>query len=98
MLQAVPLRAALGIHVDLIVESVDAHGLGAIHHLVLKRFAAEAGEFQVIQRPVQLHVAARLDLQACRANHRWSQQIDCCGFLVSTRKTLFPLFLVEQSE
>lgn len=63
MLQAVPLRAALRVDIDLIIQRTEPQGR-QIHHLLLKWLATEARKLHVLETPVQLYVLACGDLAA----------------------------------
>jgi len=75
MLQAVPLRAALRIDIDLIIQRTETQGC-QIHDLLLERLTAETRELDVLKTPVQLDVLARGDLTAGFSDDVFSQEVE----------------------
>lgn len=53
--QTIPLRAGLGVDVDLVVEGGEAEGC-EIDDFLVEFFASEAGELHVVEGPVELQV------------------------------------------
>lgn len=79
MLQTIPLAPALGIHVDFVIKSIDSIHLKAIQDFVPKGFSTKPRELQIVQRPVELDMAAGFDFGAGGTDNGWGQQVDCCS-------------------
>ncbi len=77
MLQPVPLRARLRVQVHRVVVP-DKALLAQVLDRVLHRDASETGERNVVQRPVQLHARARLDLVARAPDDGVRQKVEGC--------------------
>lgn len=77
VLQRVPLRAGLGVDVDLVVHADKADCL-EINLLLVEVFAAEAGELDIVEGPVELDMLTRLDLAAGSFDELGSEQVQGC--------------------
>jgi hypothetical protein len=61
VLQAIPLRSALSVNIDLVVQRREPKP-SKVHNLLLESLSPKARELHILQPPVELHVLAGADL------------------------------------
>jgi hypothetical protein len=71
-----PLRARLGVHMDLVVQRREAMGR-EIHDLVFECLAADAGEVDIVEGPVELDAAASLHFLVCCEYDCGGEEVEC---------------------
>lgn len=76
MLQAIPLRARLRVDVHFIVHGAELAKVSKINLLLCELFSVEAGELDVVKRPVELDALACCDLAGGGEHDGWGEEVD----------------------
>ena len=77
MFQAIPLASTLRVDVQLVVECTEIRC--HINYLLLELLPPEAGELDIVERPVELDVLAGRDLATCGFDDILREEVDCCS-------------------
>lgn len=75
MFQAIPLRARLGVNLDLVIQSKEAF-LFHFLDVVLNGNAAKAGKLDIVHGPVELDMLPGLNLQRSLLDSLGVQEVD----------------------
>ena len=76
MLERVPLRARLSIYIYFVVHGLEVQPRHEVYLLLVELLAAEPRELDIVKRPIELDMFARVYLARCCLDDGWGEEVE----------------------